>query len=92
MSKTLGNSFIDLYVMGVSKFLNVVHLTKLIEDLEENPFIHNALTSAWCELYYRYGMYLAPLTAMLTTASHINFDKNIKKKSPFNRWRTRQLR
>ena len=75
MTKTLGNSFINLYVMGVSKYFNVVDPPKLIQDLEEDPFINHALTSSCCELYYRYGMYLAPLTAMLTTARHIDFNK-----------------
>ena len=71
MTKTLGNSFINLYVVGVSKYYKVVDPPKLIQDLEEDPFIDNALTSACCELYYRYGMYLAPFTTMLTTAKHI---------------------
>ena len=76
MTKTLGNSFINLYVMGVSKYFNVINPPKLLEDLEEDPFINHALTSICCELYYKYGMYLAPFTAMLTTAKHINFNKN----------------
>ena len=75
MTKTLGNSFINLYVMGVSKYFDVTNPPKLIQDLEEDPFINHALTSSCCELYYRYGMYLAPFTAMLTTARHINFNK-----------------
>jgi len=74
MTKTLGNSFINLYVLGVSKYFNVINPPKLIEDLEEDPFINHALTSSCCELYYKFGMYLAPLTAMLTTAKHINFE------------------
>ena len=71
MTKTLGNSFINLYVMGVSKYFKVVDSPKLMQDLEEDPFINNALNNTCCELYYRYGMYLAPFTAMLTTARHI---------------------
>ena len=71
MTKTLGNSFINLYVMGVSKYFKVVDPPKLIQDLEEDPFVNNALNNTCCELYYRYGMYLAPFTAMLTTARHI---------------------
>ena len=77
MTKTLGNSFISLYAMGVSRFFKVDDPPKLISELEEDPFINHALTSACCELYYRYGMYLAPLTAMLTTVKHIDF-KNKK--------------
>ena len=81
MTKTLGNSFINLYVMGVSKYFNVISPPKLIEDLEEDHFINHALTSACCELYYQYGMYLAPFTAMLTIVRHIDFsnkNKNIE--------------
>ena len=77
MTKTLGNSFINLYVMAVSRYFNVTNPPKLIEDLEEDPFINHALTSVCCELYYKYGMYLAPFAAMLTTARLIDFNKNI---------------
>ena len=38
MTKTLGNSFNGLYVMGVSNYYNVANPPKLIEDLEEDPF------------------------------------------------------
>ena len=76
MIKTLGNSFINLYVMVVSKYFNVINPPKLLEDFEEDPFIYHALTCVCCELYYKYGKYLAPFTAMLTTAKHINFNKN----------------
>jgi len=75
MTKTLGNSFINLYVMSVSKYFNIAYPPKLIQDLEEDPFINHALTNTCCELYYRFGMYLAPFTAMLTTARHIDFQK-----------------
>ena len=72
MTKTLGNSFIKLYVMVVSKYFNVINPPKLLEDLGDDPFIYHALT---CELYYKYGKYLAPFTAMLAAAKHINFNK-----------------
>ena len=42
----------------------------LIADLEGEPFVGYALSSATCELYHRYGMFLAPLTAALTTIKH----------------------
>ena len=73
MTKTLGNSIINLYVMAGSKYFNVVNPPKLIEDLEEDPFINHALPSVCCEiLFYKYGMILVPLT----TARHIDFNKN----------------
>lgn len=84
MTKTLGNTFINLYVMGVLKYFNVINPPQLVQDLEEDPFVNQALTSTCCELYYRFGMYLAPFTAMLTTARHIEGrreDENIELKN-----------
>ena len=74
-TKMLDNSFMYLYVMAVARYFNVVNQPYLIEDLED-PFINHALTSVCCELFYRYGMYLAPFTAMLKTAMHTDFNKN----------------
>ena len=39
----------------------------LIADLEGDPFVGDALGIATCELYHRYGMFIAPLTTALTT-------------------------
>ena len=71
MTKTLGNTFINLYVMGVLKYFNITNPSHLIQDLEEDPFVNQALTNTCCELYYRFEMYLAPFTAMLATVKHI---------------------
>jgi hypothetical protein len=83
MTKTLGNSFINLYVLGVSKYFNIIDPPKLIQNLEEDPFLNHALTSLCCELYYRFGMYIAPFTAMLTTAKHIDFSEQVER-CPFS--------
>ena len=48
---------------------------ELVADLEQDPFVSSALQIACCELYYRYGMYLAPLTAALTTAKHCDWGR-----------------
>ena len=45
----------------------------IIADLEGNPFVGHALSSATCELYHLYGIFLAPLTAALTTIKHCQF-------------------
>ena len=84
MTKTLGNSLINLYVLGISKYFSVPDPPKFLKDLEEDPFINNALNSVCCELYYKYGMYLAPFTALLTTAQHISFKEgtSLKDTSP----------
>lgn len=73
MTKTLGNSFINVFVLGLSRYFKVNNPPKLIQNLEEDVFTNHALTSACCELYYRYGIYLAPFTALLITLRHIDF-------------------
>jgi len=75
MTKTLGSSALKMYAMAASAILPIPpkNQPKLIADLEEDPFVDHALTSACCELYHRYGIYLAPLTAALTTAKHCQF-------------------
>ena len=47
----------------------------LIAHLEGDPFVGHALTcsSATCEVYHRYGMYLAPLTTASNTIKHCQF-------------------
>ena len=45
----------------------------IMADLEKGPFVSSA---ACCELYFRYGMLLAPVTAALTTAKHCEWGHN----------------
>ena len=77
MTKTLGQAALQLYAGAASKFLPIPpeNQPALVADLETDPFIGHALSSAVCELYHRYGMYLAPFTALLTTAKHCRFER-----------------
>ena len=56
----------------VSMFLPIAAENKpgLIADLEGDPFVGYALSSATSELYHCYGMLLAPLTAALITIKY----------------------
>ena len=75
MTKTLGSAALQLYAGMVSMFLPIPaeNQPRLIADLEGDPFVGHALSSATCELYHRYGMFLAPLTAALTSIKHCQF-------------------
>ena len=75
MKKTLWSAALQLYAGMVSLFLPIPAENQpgLIADLEDDPFVGHALSSATCELYHRYGMFLAPLTAALTTIKHCQF-------------------
>ena len=61
-----------MYALVAGTFLPIPpeNQLKLLSDLEEDPFVGDALTHVCCELFYRYGTYLAPLTAAMTTAIH----------------------
>ena len=73
MTKTLGSAVLQLHTVVASRFLPVENQPALVADLEADPFVGHALSSATCELYHRYGMFLAPLTAALTTMKHCQF-------------------
>ena len=77
MTKTLGQAAIQLYASAAGTVLPlpVKNQPALVADLEADPFVSHALTAAACELYHRYGMFLAPLTAALTTAKHCSFGR-----------------
>ena len=75
MTKTLGSTALQLYAGVASMFLPIPAENQpgLIADLEGDPFVGQALSSATCELYHRYGIFLVPLTAVLTTMKHCHF-------------------
>ena len=48
----------------------------LSEDLENDPFLNSALQRATCELYYRFGLFLAPLSIGIITSRHYLSEHN----------------
>ena len=73
MTKTLGSAALQLYAGIAAMFLPIENQRMLIADLEGDPFVGHALSSAICELYHRYGMFLAPLTAALISLKYCQF-------------------
>jgi hypothetical protein len=75
ITKTLGQAALQLYTRVASMFFPIPAKNQpaLVADLEADPFVEHALSSATCELYHRYGMFLAPLTTALTTMKHCQF-------------------
>ena len=53
-------------------------VTSMFFPIENQPALdadlEHALSSAICELYHRYGMFLVQLTAALTTMKHCQFE------------------
>ena len=65
MVKSLGKLIIRMYSMEAR-----ANQDMFSEDLESDPFLHFALQRFTCELYYRFGSFLAPLSIGLITSRH----------------------
>ena len=70
MVKSLGRSIINMYSMGACSALGITNQDALSEDLENDPFLNSALQRFTCELYYRFGTFLAPLSIGIITSRH----------------------
>ena len=56
--------------------LGISNQDALSEDLENNPFLNSALQRFTCELYYRFGSFLALLSFGLITSRHYLSEHN----------------
>ena len=74
--KSLGKSIINMYSMGACAALGISNQDALSEDLESDPFLNSALQRFTCELYHRFGLFLAPLSVGLITSRHHLSNKN----------------
>ena len=70
MVKSSGTSIINMYSMGACSVLGITNQDALSEDLENDPFLNSALQRFTCELYYRFGSFLAPLSVGIITSRH----------------------
>ena len=70
MVKSLGKSIINMYSMGACSVLGITNQDALSEDLENNPFLNSALQRFTCELYYRFGLFLTPLSVGIIMSRH----------------------
>ena len=59
-----------MYSMRACAALGVINQDVLSEDVEDNPFLNSALQRFTCELYYRFGSFLAPLSVGIIMSRH----------------------
>ena len=76
MVKSLGCLIINMYSMGACSVLGITNQDALSEDLENDPFLNSALQRFTCELYYRFGLFLAPLSVGIITSRHYLSERN----------------
>ena len=59
-----------MYLMGVCAVLGISDQDALSEDLENDPVLNSALQRFTCELYCRFGSFLAPLRVGIIMSRH----------------------
>ena len=70
MTKSLGKSIINLYSNIACSVLGVGNQQELSTDLECDLFLNTAMQRFTCELYYRFGALLAPVSVGIITGKH----------------------
>ena len=76
MVHSLGCSIINMYSMGACAALGISNQDALSEDFENDPFLNSALQRFTCELYYRFGSFLAPLSIGIIMSIHYLYEGN----------------
>ena len=76
MVKSLGHSIINMYSIEACSVIGITNQEALSEDLENDPFLNSALQRFTCELYYRFGSFLAPLSVGIITSRHYLSERN----------------
>ena len=67
MTKSLCKSVINLYSNIACSVLGVGNQQELSTDLECDPFLNTAMQRFTCDLYYRFGALLAPVSVGIIT-------------------------
>ena len=70
MTKSLGKSVINLYSNVTCSVLGIGNQQELSTDLESYPFLNTAMQRFTCNLYYRFGALLAPISVGIITGKH----------------------
>ena len=78
MTKSLGKSVINLYSNLACSLLGVGNQQELSTDLECDPFLNTAMQRFTCDLYYRFGALLAPLSVGIITGKHYAKNSSVK--------------
>ena len=78
MTKLLGKSVINLYSNIACSVLGVGNQQDLSDDLECEPFFNTAMQRFTCDLYYRFGALLAPVSVGIITGKHYTKNSVIK--------------
>ena len=78
MTKSLGKSVINLYSNIACSVLGIGGQQELSNNLESDPFLNTAMQRFTCDLYYRFGALLAPLSLGIISGQHYIKNSSVK--------------
>ena len=70
VTKSLGKSIINLYSNLACSVLGIGNQQELSTNLECDPFLNTAMQRFTCDLYYRFGVLLAPISVGIITGKY----------------------
>ena len=71
--KALGKHVINLYSIGISRWLKVKDAKKLRQDIENDPIIKDQMANLGCLFVCTFGNYLVPVLTAVHTANNVDF-------------------
>ena len=81
MTKSIGKSMVSLFARGVSTLVAILAPGLYVDcphdltsHLGSDPVVNASLNSVAHALYYRFGIYIAPLAASIILAEHIKYN------------------
>ena len=75
ITEQVSRMFVKTWTQFVSLVLPISDEDTLEEDLNKNVFLNAAAKEVLPSLYYDYGVYFAPFSVLLTTASHVSYQE-----------------
>ena len=71
--KALGKHVINLYSIGISRWLKIKDAKKLRQDIENDPIIKDQMANLGCLFVCTFGNYLVPVLTAVHTANNVDF-------------------
>ena len=70
--KALGKHIINLYSIGISRWLKIKDVKRLWQEIENGPIIRDQMASLGCLFVCTFGDYLAPVLTAAHTANNLD--------------------
>ena len=70
--KALGKHVINLYSTGISRVLKIRDVTKLQQDIENDPIIKDQIANLGCLLVFTFGNFLVPVLVAVHKVNNLD--------------------